>query len=377
MATSVYDAIVVGLGVMGAAVCRSLALRGLRVLGLEQFQIGHDLGSSHGRTRVIRKAYFEAPGYVPLAHQAFDAWRDLEKLTGQTLLRVTGCLNIGPADHECIRGVIRSTREHSLPCEQLDAREIAMRWPAFRPSTDDIGVFEPDAGVLFAEPCVQALAQDARSHGAVLRCEEKVERWKAGSSGVIVRTKDVEYRAEHLVLCAGPWLSALAGELGAALNVERQVQAWFDPIEPRLCEVGLLPVFIHFTPSGDFYGMPNLDHQGVKAAQHHGGIVTTADTVSRVVSPQDEQEIRDYLLRHLPAANGALRDAKICLYTNSPDSHFILDRHPAHANVCIAGGFSGHGFKFAPVVGEALADLVTGQRGRPELAMFRLSRFAG
>ena len=376
MATSAYDAIVIGLGVMGAAACRSLAQRGLHVLGLEQFQIGHDQGSSHGRTRVIRKAYFEAPGYVPLAHQAFDAWRELERHSGQTLLRVTGCLNIGPADHECIRGVIRSTREHSLPCEQLDAHEIAHRWPALHPAANDIGVFEPDAGVLFAEPCVQALAQDACSHGVTLRCDEKIEQWEVSAGDVVVLSKDAEYRAKHLVLCAGPWLSTLSGDIGEPLSIERQVQAWFDPVEPPLCEVGLLPVFIHFTPQGDFYGMPNLDGQGVKAARHHGGIVTTPDTVSRVVSPQDEQEIRGYLVRHLPAANGALRDAKICLYTNSPDSHFIIDRHPAHTNVWIAGGFSGHGFKFAPVVGEALANLVAGESGRPELAMFRLSRFA-
>jgi sarcosine oxidase len=377
MASDGYDAIVIGLGVMGAATCRSLAQRGLRVLGLEQFQIGHDRGSSHGRTRVIRKAYFEDPRYVPLLHETFEAWRALEASCGQSLLHVTGCVNIGPPDHECIRGVIESAREHSLPCEQLDAGAIAQRWPALKPSPGDIGVFEADAGILMAEPCVKALADDAEARGAVLRCGEKVERWAADADGVVVHTTSGEYRARRLALCAGPWMSALAGDMGVSLSVERQVQAWFEPVEPRHCEVGRLPVFIHFTPNGDFYGMPNLNGQGVKAAQHHGGAVTTPETVGRAFTPQDEKKIRGYLSRHLPSANGPLRDATICLYTNTRDSHFIIDRHPAYSNVWIAGGFSGHGFKFAPVVGESLAAMVTGQCARPEMAMFGLSRLAG
>lgn len=375
MKQDAYDVIVVGVGVMGAAACRELARRGLRVLGLEQFHFGHDFGSSHGRTRVIRHAYFEDPLYVPMVRESWTAWKQLESRCGESLLVETGCVNIGPADHEAIRGVRRSVETHGLPAEVLAAAEIERRWPAFQCHPGDIGVFEDHAGFLRPEACSRALAGEARAVGASLIERCAVPSWDADERGVRIRTDGGEFHASHLVLTAGAWLPTLTADLKVSLAVERQVQCWFAPREPNLFAVGRMPVFIHFTGGSSYYGIPSSGPEGVKIARHHGGRITTAASVDRSILETDEGDVRGYIRRHLPQADGPLLEGRVCLYTNTPDSHFILDRHPMYRRVVIAGGFSGHGFKFAPVIGRMLADLVCDPACRgPEV--FSLARFA-
>lgn len=372
MDKTIFDVIVLGVGGMGSAACYHLARRGLRVLGLEQFDIAHEQGSSHGKSRVIRKAYFEDPRYVPLLHETYELWRDLERVSGERLLNLVGCLNFGPADHECIDGVRRSVAQHGLTHEILSAAEIHARWPAIVPNENDIGIFEPDGGYMPPEKCVQAHARLARAQGCEIHTNCTVLDWAILDGEPRVQTSQGIFSSRSLVITAGAWLPRIASDLGASLKIERQVQTWFAP-QTNLLHVPNMPVFIHFLKDRSYYSIP--DHgDGIKVARHHGGAITTPDEVDRAIRPADEADIRSYMARHLPGANGPLLDAKICLYTNTPDDHFILDRHPKHANVLIAGGFSGHGFKFCPVVGKMLADLVQDTRQPPPVEIFRLAR---
>ncbi len=371
-----YDVIVLGVGGMGSAACYHLARRGLSTLGIEQFEINHDRGSSHGRTRVIRKAYFEDPRYVPLVERSFTHWRELESASGESLLQLTGCLNMGPAAHACVRGARRSAEQHGLPFEMLERAEIRRRWPALQPDADDVGVFEEDAGFLFPERCIAAQVRMAESLGCRIEAQRRVTGWRADGAGITVETDGGSRKCQSLVITAGAWLGQVAAELKLPLLVERQVQAWFAPKDPTMFSVGRMPVFIHFVADRAYYAIPANEQPWVKVARHHGGVFTTADHVDRTIASSDEHDIRSYLQRHLPGADAPLADARVCLYTNTPDDHFLIDRHPAHSNVLIAGGFSGHGFKFAPVVGEVMADLVTAGRTAQPIETFSLGRFS-
>lgn len=373
--TDSCDVIVCGLGVMGCATAAALARRGLRVVGLEQFDIPHDRGSSHGRSRVIRTAYFEDPRYVPLCRAAFGRWADLERESGRQLVFRTGVLNVGPPDHDCIRGVTESVRQHALSHERLTADEIHRRWPALVPADGDVGVFEADAGYLTPEACVLALAESARRAGADLRTQTPARSWRSDGNGVTVEMDHGQLSAGTLVITAGPWLPQVCADLGVPLRVERQVQLWFTPADAAKIGPGRTPVFIHFLADRSYYSIPPFGEFGIKVARHHGGATTTPDTVDRACRDADERDVREYLHRHLLAADGPLQHAEICLYTNTSDDHFIVDRHPRHERVWIAGGFSGHGFKFAPVIGDALAGLIYDGRTDLPIAHFKLDRF--
>ncbi|HWL95617.1 MAG TPA: N-methyl-L-tryptophan oxidase [Phycisphaerae bacterium] len=372
---SSFDAIIIGAGAMGTAAAYHLSQRGQRVLLLEQYQIGHEQGSSHGKSRVIRKAYFEDPRYVPLLNAAYELWRELERESGDKLLHLVGCLNIGPRDHACIRGVEQSARDHQLPHEMLAAPEIARRWPIFKPNADDIGLYEQDAGFLLPEACLRAHSAHAIRHGAVVHTGEEVLGWKATQVGVRVQTPSQTYTAGTLIITAGAWLRGILSALRLPLRVERQVQLWFMPDEPARFTAPHMPTFIHFVGDAAYYGIPMRDREGVKVARHHAGETVTPQTVNRSIAPQDEADVRGYIRAHLPGADGPLIDGKVCLYTNSPDDHFIIDRHPNYPNVLIAGGFSGHGFKFAPVVGSILADLAIEGSTRHLIDFFSINRF--
>ncbi len=369
-----YDAIVVGCGAMGSAACYHLASRGLTVLGIDRFDIPNEMGSSHGNTRLIRKAYFEDPRYVPLAVAAFKMWRQLERENETTLLQSAGCLNIGPPDHECIRGVRRSVEEHNLPHELLNRDEIVRRWPIFRPNELDVGVYESEAGILSPERCIEAQIAMARKRGATIHTHERVQRWEASVNGVAVTSHAAEYSCRNLVLCAGPWLGELAAELQPVLTVERKVQAWFRPTDAATFSHQRMPAFIHFLPDRAFFGTPAIDERGVKFGRHHGGEITSADSVNREPTPHDESMVRSYLRQHVPDADGSPIEMKVCLYTNTPDDHFVVGFHPHHRGVILAGGFSGHGFKFAPVIGAAIADLVAHGRTDFPIGLFAPDR---
>jgi sarcosine oxidase len=371
-----HDVIVIGLGGMGSAATFELARRGARVLGLEQFARGHDRGSSHGQTRIIRKAYYEHPDYVPLVRRAYEGWYDLEQRTGRRLLTECPCLSLGPPDSELLTGVLASAREHNLSAERLSAAEVRRQYPPFRIADAFAGVLDRSAGFLAVDDCLRAHQEEAARLGATLRDNEPALAWEAGPGGVRVRTAAATYTAARLVLTAGPWAPALLGRLGAPLKVMRQVPMWFAPRDVRLFRRDVFPAFIAETPEGHFYGVPAVDGDGVKVARHYGAPeLPGPDGIDRTVTDADEAPVRRFLREYLPDADGPRRRASVCLYTLTPDRHFVFDIHPEHPNVALAAGFSGHGFKFAPVVGEVLADL--SEHGRTEwpIARFRLGRF--
>lgn len=369
-----FDVIVIGLGIMGAASCAQLARRGRRVLGLEQFDIPHERGSSHGSSRVIRLAYYEDSRYVPLVRRAYQLWRGLEHEINERLLFITGGLDIGPPDSPEIRGVQQGLVDHQISHESLSSAEVRRRYPMLNPPDDHVGVFQADTGFLIPERGTIAHIEVALSAGARIQARERVLSWRAAADRVEVRTERDTYEAHRLVITAGPWLPRVAPELARALRVERQVQAWFQPAQPAQFRAGYMPVFIHHTDVGVFYGVPQHARPGVKVCRHHGGRDVDPDADDRVPTREDEEDIRAYLRQYLPLADGPVLAMKVCMYTNSPDSHFIIDRHPAHAEVVIAGGFSGHGYKFGPVIGEIVADLATQGRTDHVIDPFRVGR---
>lgn len=372
-----YDVIVLGLGAMGSAAAYHLARRGHRTLGLEQFTPAHDRGSSHGKSRIIREAYFEDPAYVPLIQRAYNLWDDLQGEAGTTLLVITGGLMIGPPGGELVTGALASARQHRLRYELLSAAELRRRFPAFQPDDQTVAVHEPRAGVLFPEECVRAHLDGAARAGADLRFEERVVRWAVDHDTVRVTTAKTTYAAGHLVVTAGPWAPEALREAGLPLAVERNVMYWFQPERAELFQPDRFPIYIYeYTRSQFFYGSPALRGEGIKVAHHHSGESCTPETIRRRVDDAEVAQMRALLARHLPAANGTLLSAATCMYTNTPDGHFIIDRHPAWPQVTIACGFSGHGFKFASVVGEMLADLALDGRTRHPIDLFRVRRFA-
>jgi len=371
-----FDAIVVGLGGMGSATASALAQRGLRVLGVEQFAAGHDRGSSHGQTRIIRTAYYEHPDYVPLCQAAFGGWHALEQRTGRHLLTACPCLSLGRPGSELVGGVLDAARQHGLAVERLSADELQQRYPQFRFGGDVGGVLESASGFLYVDDCVRALQADAHAHGAELRFGESVLEWTTAGDVVAVRTEWETLTARLLVITAGPWAKGVLAALDLPLTVMRQVPMWFAVNDAAVFRRDRFPMFIADTPAGAFYGLPMIDAAGVKVARHYGAPeLAGPDVVGRDVTDADEQPVRAFLAEHLPGANGPRTRGGVCLYTLTPDRHFIVDRHPAFSNVAIAAGFSGHGFKFAPVVGEMLADIVTGDRSALTTPLFRINRF--
>jgi sarcosine oxidase len=366
-----FDAIVLGVGGMGSAALFELAGRGHRVLGLEQFALGHDRGSSHGHTRIIRKAYYEHPDYVPLVERAYERWHDLEQRHGHRLLFPCPCLSIGRADSELIAGVRRSAEEHRLPIESLSASELRDRYPMFTFSDEEVGVLERSAGYLYVDECVAAHVAEARRLGAVVHDNEEAVAWEVRGDTVTVQTRTDRYTAARLVLTAGPWAGQMLGQLGIALRVMRQVVFWIGTSDDQRFRPDVFPIYIVDTAEGYFYGLPALDANGVKVARHYGAPELTDPTqVSRDVSADDETAVRQFLRGHLPAVDGPTRRASVCIYTLTPDRHFLIDVHPEHPQVVFAAGFSGHGFKFASVVGEILADLCDDGRTELPIRMF-------
>ena len=368
--------IVAGLGGMGSAALMHLADRGRRVLGLERFSVPNTLGSSHGETRIIRLAYFEHSSYVPLLRRAFELWRELEARSGQHLLKVTAGLDAGREDSRVFAGSLRSCLEHGLPHEVLTGEEVNRRFPAYRLPVSHRAVLQPDAGYLIPEACIDAHARLAVAGGAKLQSMEGIEGWEAGGDGVIVHTRHREYTAERLLLCAGPWTGKLEPALTDVVVPERQVIAWFRPRHPDLFTPGVFPIFVNEVPEGTFYGFPIHSIPGFKLGRfHHLEERSDPDAIDRDIHPADEWVLREHVRAYFPDANGDLVHSATCMFSNTPDEHFIIDFHPNVEGVVIAAGFSGHGFKFCSVVGEILADLAIDGSTRHETALFKIDRF--
>lgn len=349
--------IVVGCGVMGAASAYNLARKGLRVLNIERFGVNHEFGSSHGRTRIIRLAYYEDPRYVPLLRRAYDSWRELESQSGKKLLRVTGGLMIGKPGGELVKGVLRSAQAHGIPHERLTASQVEARFEAFTLGGEYSAVYEEAAGVLSAEESVRAFVGLGSEAGCEYRFSEQVQRWKDTAEGVEVETPSGKQTAAKLVFCAGPWNGGLLPEL-LPLQVERQVPLWF-PSEGKDFSPPKMPIFIMEEERNQFYyGLPDVGH-GVKVAQTHGGEACDPEKVRREVTEEDIAPVRSFIARRLKGLGRTPIASTTCLYTNTPDLNFAVGLHPSDRKVVVVSACSGHGFKFASVIGEVVADLAT------------------
>jgi len=372
-----HDVIVVGLGAMGSAALYHLARRNMRAIGIERFEPGHDRGSSHGRTRIIRHGYFEHPSYVPLARRAAAMWRDLETASGHRLMTVTGIAEIGRPDSTLVAGTLAAARQHDLPHETITAHELMRRYPAFRLPQDYVAVIQPDGGFVEAEAAIHAHLRLAVAAGADMRTGERVLSIEQHGERVHVRTERTSYEAGAAIVAAGPWAASLVPDAGLPLQVTRQVLLWIRPDQPELFRTGWFPVFMIESEHGIHYGFPLHDDGLMKIAKHHhAGEIVDPDSCERVVSAADEAMITGPLLRMLPAARGPVMSAKTCLYTMAPDGDFVIDRLPGRQRIVIASPCSGHGFKFAPVIGSALADLALTGRTAVDIHRFGLSRFA-
>jgi sarcosine oxidase len=375
-----FDVIVVGLGAMGSATVYHLSKRHTKVLGLEAFIPGHDKGSSHGESRIIRQAYFEAPAYVPLVLRAYELWDELQDESNEEILSITGGVAIGSPQRALITGCLKSARKYGLEHDVWNAREMRQRFPQFALADNEVAFYEERAGYLRPEECIRQHLGCAAKRGADLRFEEPVISWIASRSGegVSVTTKKQTYQARSLVISVGPWFAELVPSASMPVVVSRRVMFWFKPTsQPSAFDGRAFPIFIWEPEQGPiFYGMPRATEAGdPKAGIHTGGEECTPSTIDRVIGARDEMAIRSAISSRIPALNGEVSHAATCMYTMTPDEHFIIDAHPEYPQVSLAAGFSGHGFKFSSVVGEILSDLAMMRETSSDIALFSGSRF--
>lgn len=371
-----YDAIVVGAGGMGSAALYHLAKRGLRPLGLERFAVPHEMGSSHGLTRIIRLAFHEGPEYVPFGRRAYELWRELEERAGERLLHVTGSVHAGVPGSAGFEDTLRACVEQDVPHSALTSAELSARFPGYGLPPDMMAVVQPDGGFLAPERCVSAHAEAARSLGAEIREGERVLEWDASAGGVRVRTERGAYEAGALVVAAGAWAGRLLPDLAGVAVPERQAVAWFEPEDAALFAPDRFPVFIVTLDGEEYYGFPEFGAPGFKVGKfHHDGEAADPDALDRSWRAQDEEMLRDFARRCFPKAAGRMLRMSVCMFTNSPDRHFIIGKHPQWPQVSFAAGFSGHGFKFCSVVGEVMADLAERGETRHDISPFDPARF--
>jgi monomeric sarcosine oxidase len=372
-----YDAIVLGLGGIGSAVAAHAAARGMRVLGFEQFGPAHARGSSHGETRIIRQAYFESPDYVPLLRRAYELWDALAARTGTTLRAQTGGLFVGRPETPVVAGTLASARRWQLAHAVYDASELRARYPMVTPRDGEIGVYEAVAGAVFPEAGVRAHLDVAAEHGAELRFGVRVAGWDAGDGGVRVTLDDgTPLEGERLAICTGAWFARLAPGLGIPLRVERNVQFWFAPLDRAAVSPERLPTYaVERDGARMFYGFPDFGN-GAKIGHHGSGVNADPDALDGTVRDDEIAVARDALASFVPAAAGAFLRAAPCMYTLTPDEHFVVGPHPGEPRVVLAGGFSGHGYKFTPVVGELVAALLAREEPALSLELFSPARFA-
>jgi monomeric sarcosine oxidase len=369
-----YDAIILGGGTMGSAAAWDLAKRGLRTVVFEQFGHVHDQGSHGGKTRIIRHAYAEGEAYVPLVQRADELWRHLEAFSGQRLLVRTGGLELAAPGYRHAQAARLSAQFHGLPHEWLSPAEARRRWPAFQIPEDWEVLFSPQAGYLLTEPSLRAMASAARSLGAEIRDHAAVTGWGATDSGVWVTVNDQTVSGDLLIVTAGAWAASLLAELGLTLTPLRKVLWWLGVDRADRFAPDRFPVFITDSPHGEIYGFPVDDHAGLKIANHAGGEPTTPTAVDRTIRMGEEADVVGLAAELLPGVSDRVLESAVCLYTMTPDGHFIVDRHPRWPRVVIGAGFSGHGFKFATAIGETLGSLAVDPTSKP-IPHFAIDRF--
>ena len=378
-----YDAIVIGVGGMGSATVYELAKRGKKVLGLEQFDIPHAQGSSHGLSRIIRMAYNENPSYVPLLYRAYELWRETQLQAGEQLLHITGGIDASMPERNVFKGALASCQQYHLQHQVYDAKALNKRFPAFVLPADMMAVYQPDAGFLLSERCIVAHVNLAMALGAVIHGREQVLDWEPVGDGVKVNTDKGTYTADKLVITAGAWANQLLAPLQQDLAVpERQVLAWFQPQKPEIFSPGKLPVWILDDATGQesdkmYYGLPLWGIPGFKVGlfNHLEERIDDPSELNTDIHPADEALLRGFTQRHFPDGCGPTLSMRTCMFTNTPDKEFILDQHPDLPQVVFGAGFSGHGFKFASVIGEILTELALDGQTRHDIDFLRLSRF--
>ncbi len=373
-AAQTFDTVVIGLGAMGSAALYHLATRGVRALGIDRYAPPHIHGSTHGRTRIIREAYYEHPCYVPIVQRAYALWGALEREAGEPLFARTGGLMIGPPEGSLFAGALRSATEHGLAHTILSPDEVHARYPGFRVPEGSMALLEPRAGLLFPEKCVETHLALAQRAGATIRTGVTVAGWDA-DQGIEVRTDAGTFRGNSLILAAGPWLPTLVPELDLPLEIERQLFHWFEPASHAAWyDAAHSPIsLIEYADDRFFATFPDVG-DGVKAGIHHEGATIDPDAPREAATEAEGAEMHGLLARYLPQAAGRILDRATCVYTNTPDHDFLIDTHPAHSSVIIASPCSGHGFKFSSAIGEILADLVTTGETSFDLGPFALSR---
>lgn len=380
-----FDAIVIGVGSMGSAACYFLSKQGYKVLGLEQFNITHEYGSHAGQSRIIRKAYFEDPDYVPLLERAYQNWKALENETEATIYHSTGLVYFGPHDHPLINGVKQSASLYNVKLQVFNGDEALQQFPPFAIPKDFETLFEPDAGFVTPEKAIKLFTQQAIKNGSVVKTKEQVLHWKKEGNGIVVKTDKNIYHCSKLIITAGAWARKLIPDLSAKLAITRQFIAWVKPRTVDSFTLGKFPSWLLADDErpGCYYGFPMLSEQtfgapsGLKVAHHFPATETDPDDVNREATEEDRENLLYALNKYLPGCFDSFLAHKVCLYTNSPDEHFIIDKLPGYEEtVIIATGFSGHGFKFASVIGEILSDLaVKGTTALP-IGFLSASRFS-
>jgi monomeric sarcosine oxidase len=365
-----FDLIILGTGGVGSAALMHAAQLGARTIGIDRFIAPHNRGSSHGQTRIIRQAYFEHPQYVPLLLESYRLWHELEIARGKSLYCETGLLQVGPADGIVVPGVVRAAKEHGLKVDQISESEINARWSVFRVPEGLIGAFEQRAGYLRVEECVAAHLAAAQDAGAEILAPCEVLDWEPGSP-IRLRTTVGELTTEKLIVTAGPWASQILGGLNLQLEVRRKGVFWFKARQTFVDS----PCYLYELPQGVFYGFPEIGGR-MKVAEHSGGIpIENPLLVDPAIEPHEAERVMGFLNQCLPGMADGLAEHQTCLYTMSPDEHFIVDRHPGEPNVIFAAGLSGHGFKFAPVLGKALAAMTLEGGTELPIGFLGLSRF--
>jgi len=361
-----FDCIVLGLGAMGSSSAYHLTKKKKKVLGIERFSCAHALGSSHGETRLIRKAYFEHPDYVPLLERSYELWFELEKRSSQKLLHQTGLVIFGdPQTSEILKGVQKSAQKYRIPMESWSEAEISKKFSIAKVPSHFKGLFEPTGGYLEVENCVRTHCKEAAKLGAQLQFEEQVVSWKRVENGFEVKTPRGTYWGEKLISTLGPWTADLLPALQSDLKVHRAPLFWFQSQGLLQKEKGV-PCFAFDLPEGFFYGFTEIEGQFKVALHKPLGYVSRPEAESREVLLEEAEPVKHFVSRYFPKVSSSPQKSALCFYTLSPDSHFILDEHPQEPGFYFGAGFSGHGFKFSSLVGEVLADWVAeGQTQNP------------
>ncbi|MBS1919627.1 MAG: N-methyl-L-tryptophan oxidase [Bacteroidetes bacterium] len=379
-----FDVIVLGVGSMGSATCYHLTKRGINILGLEQFDIPHEHGSHWGQSRIIRKAYFEHSDYVPLLQRAYKNWKHLEKISGRQVYFQTGLLYFGLPEHQLIQGVQESARKYNIKIKELSEREMKSTYPRLKIPDTYKKLLEPEAGFLIPERAIHLYVEQAKKNGAVIKTKVKVLDWEKQNNGILVKTADAVYSAKKLIITAGAWASKLIPDLSGQLRITKQTLAWIRPNKPSLFKPGNFPCWLlaEENKRGAYYGFPVVPanefnkSMGLKLAYHFAGATTDPDNMNRKPSKKNEASLIHFLNTYFPGTYKSTIELKSCMYTNSSDENFIIDFLPGYNNdVLFATGFSGHGFKFASVVGEIMSDLATEGKTRLPINFLRLNRF--